>query len=301
MQETSLYRNPCSWGFYYLNLTELRLQYPEAKEWELREIEALLQSKGGDTVNARVLLVDIETSPNLGYVWGKWEQDVIDFHQEWFMLCFAYKWLGEKRTRSVALPDFNGYKKDKMNDKKLLFCLRAILDKADFVIAHNGDKFDFTKINTRLVFHGFTPPAPFQTVDTCKVARAKFGFNSNKLDDIGRYLNLGRKIHHIGFPMWLGCMSGDEASWKMMRKYNEKDVDLLELVYMKLRPWMTNHPNFNVITGELDACPRCRFPKLMKRGFSITKTGVKQRYQCCDPKCGAYSHGKSSSIRNIIR
>ena len=31
----------------------------------------------------KVLLFDIETSPNLAYVWGKYQQDVVAFEEEW--------------------------------------------------------------------------------------------------------------------------------------------------------------------------------------------------------------------------
>ena len=31
---------------------------------------------------AKVLFFDIETAPNLSYVWGQWQQDVIDHAQE---------------------------------------------------------------------------------------------------------------------------------------------------------------------------------------------------------------------------
>jgi hypothetical protein len=34
----------------------------------------------------------LETAPNLGYVWGKWEQNVIDFKKSWYVLSFAVLW-----------------------------------------------------------------------------------------------------------------------------------------------------------------------------------------------------------------
>ncbi len=57
-------------------------------------------------MKTKILVFDIETSPSLGYVWGKYKQYVIEFEQEWNMLCFAYKWLGEKKIHSKALPDY---------------------------------------------------------------------------------------------------------------------------------------------------------------------------------------------------
>jgi len=245
-----------------------------------------------------IVLLDIETSPNLGYVWGKWQQDVIEFDKEWHILCFAYKWLGDKKAKIVALPDFAGYAKDKENDRKVVEKLHDILTKADVVIAHNGDGFDIPKINTRFVYHGIRPPEPFKTVDTCRIAKSKFGFTSNKLDDIGRYLRVGRKMKHGGFDVWRGCMAGDKGAWNTMKRYNVQDVHLLEQVYLKLRPWMTNHPNLNAYTGT-DACPKCQGWNLRRQGYKVLVVGKRQQFQCKD--CGAWSYGKIESSGIIIR
>ena len=246
-----------------------------------------------------VLFLDIETAPNLGYVWGKWEQDVIENERGWYILCFGYKWLGEKSVRVISLPDFRLFKKDKENDYEVMSSLWSILDQADVVVAHNGDRFDIPKINSRLVRHGFKPPSPFKTIDTRKLAKSNFGFDSNKLDDIGQYLNIGRKMHHTGFALWKGCMVGDEKSWRMMKKYNAQDVRLLERVYEKLRPWHMAHPNMNVFDERISACPICRSKDIQKRGFGFTTTGKRQRYQC--NSCGKWSVGKIVKTNVEIR
>ena len=63
----------------------------------------------------KILLIDLENTPILSYNWGLWEQNAIEVKEDWYILCFAYKWLGEKKTRVVALPDFKEYKKDSKN------------------------------------------------------------------------------------------------------------------------------------------------------------------------------------------
>ena len=237
----------------------------------------------------KTLVFDIETAPNLGWVWGKWEQNVIATEQEWYMLSFAAKWLGERKIYSYSLPDFKGYRKDPQNDRALVLRLWKMLDDADVVVAHNGDKFDIRKANARFLVHGFSPPAPYLSIDTLKVARAKFKFDSNRLDDLGEYLNLGRKMSTGGFQLWLKCMQGDLAAWKQMVKYNRQDVRLLEKVYLHLRPWMTNHPNINLVDTKENACPTCGSDNIQKRGHSFTRVNKFQRYQCMD--CGSWSRG----------
>lgn len=243
---------------------------------------------------AKILFFDIETAPNLGWIWGKYEQNVIEFVSEWYMLCYSAKWYGDKKAIAVGLPDFPSYKRNPEDDKALVKSLWKLLDEADVVVAHNGDKFDIRKVNSRFLAHGLPVPSPYKTVDTLKVARKYFGFNSNKLDDLGEVLGVGRKIDTGGFKLWKGCMSGDSASWKKMLKYNIQDVLLLERVYEKMLPWMDNHPNTNLLLGKLDACPKCGNDHIQKRGFRHTKTGKYQAYQCIGG-CGGWSTGEKVS------
>lgn len=235
---------------------------------------------------AKILFLDIETAPNLGYVWGMWEQNVIDFKKNWYMLSFAYKWQGEKKVTTHVLSDFLGYNRDKENDKELVRKLWSLLDQADIVIAHNGDRFDLRKSNARFITHGFKPPSPYKSIDTLKIARKHFAFDSNKLDDLGKYLGVGRKIPHTGKHLWFGCMAGDKKSWAIMRKYNAHDVELLERVYLKLRAWATGHPKLNHYT-RTSSCPTCQSKQLRPRGFMYTATGKRARMSC--DSCGAWS------------
>lgn len=240
---------------------------------------------GGNQPN--ILLIDIETAPNVSYTWGKWQQDVIDFKETTYILCFGYKWLGGK-TDVIALPDFRGYKPGG-RDEKLLKILWNLLDRADIVIAHNGISFDIKKIYTRFAQFKMPPPSPFRTVDTLRVCRGVFGFNSNKLDDLGRDLNEGRKIHHEGFPMWLGCMNGEKKWWNKMKRYCAGDIDLLERVYYRIRPFIKNHPNLGMWINKT-VCPNCGSKNLVRRGYRINQT-TKYARLCCQA-CGAWSRAR---------
>jgi len=238
----------------------------------------------------RILIVDIETAPNLGWVWGKWQQNVIDFEKHWYLLCFAWKWYGESKTHFIGLPDFEGYEKDMEDDLGVAQKLHELFEEADVIIAHNGDQFDIKKSNARFLFHGMSPPSHYKTIDTKKVAKRYFRFDSNSLNDLGKYLNLGAKVSHSGFALWRGCMTGDRASWKTMKEYNIQDIDLLEDLYEVFKPWMTNHPNMGFFYDDI-VCPNCASTELQKRGYQKTKTEVYQRFQC--QTCGAWSRSKT--------
>lgn len=239
----------------------------------------------------KILFFDIETSPMLSYVWGlRQEVTSTDFVvKDWYVLCWCAKWINSKKVMSSALPDFKGYKKDKENDKEVVSALWKLLDEADVVIAHNGVRFDLKKIRSRFLHWGLKPPSPYKTIDTCLISRHKFGFTSNRLNDLGQYLGVGKKIDTGGFKLWVDCLAGDMEAWKKMVKYCKQDVVLLEKVYIKIRPYIKNHPNI----GEYDennkriVCPKCGSEDLIKNGIRYTARGKKQRYQCV--KCGGWS------------
>jgi hypothetical protein len=241
---------------------------------------------------AKVLLLDVETAPSLGWVWQKYETNVIDFQRDWYILSYAAKWAHERKIQVKCLADYVGYKIDIENDQFLVDDLWRLIDEADVIIAHNGDSFDLPKINTRFLTHKLPPPSPYKTIDTLKIARKIFKFDSNKLDDLGRYLGIGRKLLTTGFHLWRGCMIGDAKSWATMKRYNAHDVELLEKVYYLIRAWAPSHPNVN--QGQLEQCPKCASKKVQRRGFSYTLLKRKQRYQCLN--CNGWYTGAAKKV-----
>lgn len=241
----------------------------------------------------RILLIDFESFPNLGYTWRKYDQNVIDFKQEYCMATFAGKWLGEGKIFAKGLPDYRGYRAGSYDDSKLVLEVRDLLDEADIVIAHNGDTFDVKLANARFLYNGLTPPSPFKTIDTKKLAKSIGLFNSHKLDDLGRYFGLGRKIDTT-FNLWLDCIAGSKPAWRKMIRYNKHDIRLLELVYFKLRPYMKKGPNLGVFMGDT-VCPKCGSKHLAQRGYAASSTHRYHKLQCQD--CGGWCQSAINSER----
>lgn len=223
----------------------------------------------------KILFLDIETTPNVSYTWGKFDQDVIAFKEEWKLLSISYKWFKGKTF-------FFGL--NTLSEKELTKLTHALFDEADIIVAHNGDKFDIKKINAKFLQFHLKPPSPYKTVDTLKVLRQVAKLNSNKLNDVGVLLGLGEKVKHSGFDLWLGCMAGNPDSWKQMEKYNKQDVILLQKLYVELLPWIKNHPHFK--DGK-KVCPNCQSENLENRGYGINQSFKYHRRQCRD--CGAWS------------
>lgn len=247
----------------------------------------------------KILLFDIETTPNLAFTWGKYNQDAVGFAKHSHMLSFSAKWLnGVQITK--GLIDYPGYEKNKYNDYRLVYDLWALLDKADIVVAHNGKAFDTKKVNARFSFHHIDPPTPYKVVDTKEMCKKYFNFTSNSLDDAVQYLGLGKKLPNEGFDLWLRCMAGEEKAWDKMKKYNSHDVVLLEKLYLHLVPWMEQHPNISSMM-EGKVCPKCGSDQLQSRGVARTQSTVYQRFQC--QKCKGWSRSvkKMRGLKDIVR
>lgn len=239
---------------------------------------------------AKILIYDIEVAPIVATVWGKYEQNFIWSIQDWYILCFAYKWLGERSTYVVSQTDFKNYRPGLEDDSEVVKVLHNLFSEAEVIVAHNGNSFDQKKSQARMILNGLEPPAPYKQIDTKLVARRYFNFTSNKLDDLGEYLGVGKKIDTGGYELWKGCMAGDKKAWAKMRRYNKQDVVLLEKVYLKLRPWIQNHPAVGISDGRPASCDNCGSIKMHKHTKkTFAKTGWKQQYKCYD--CGAYKIG----------
>ena len=234
---------------------------------------------------SKILLLDIETSPNLAHVWGIWQQNVglNQLLESSKTLCFAAKWLGEDNIYFSS-----SYKS---SHKKMLKEIHSLIDEADAVIHYNGTKFDMPTLNKEFLLANMHPPSPVKQIDLLQVAKKQFRFVSNKLDYVSQQLGLGKKTTHMGHELWIKCMNKDPEAWALMEEYNRNDVVLLEKVYYKFIPWIKHHLNLNNFSEEL-VCPNCGGKHYHKRGFSYTTTSKFQRYQCKD--CGNWFRGNKN-------
>lgn len=241
------------------------------------------------TYYMRILLLDIETAPNLAHVWGLFKQNIglSQIIDSGYTLCFSAKWLGEPHIV------FKSIHKD--GKEKMLDTMWTLLNAADAVVHYNGSKFDIPTINKEFILTDRTPPTSYHQIDLLKVARNKFKFPSNKLDYVAQALGLGKKVKHIGHELWIQCMAGNEEAWSVMEEYNKQDVLLLEAVYHKFLPWITNHPNHGLYTNELTpVCPNCGSHHVYRNGIETTMALVYQRYKC--KSCGTNIKGKQSVL-----
>ena len=215
-----------------------------------------------------------------------YEQNVIKVKQEQIVLCFSYKWLGEKEIHFVY-----GNGKD---DDKVMKKLWKLFDEADATVAHNNRRFDRRKSNSRFAVLGLGPPSPYIIIDTLLIARKHFGFRSNKLGDLCEMLGFGGKHKHYGIELWFDFMGengrgGRKRALKEMKLYNDIDVKLLERLYLFFRPWESVQINMGLYDREANVCPYCASTRLRKKGVRQTLSGQKQKWWCNDCKANSES------------
>lgn len=232
--------------------------------------------------NVRILIYDIETMFMEGSFWRLNKQflSYAQIVQHSHMICWAAKWLGEDKVRSDSMQHDG-------DDKRITATLSDMINDADVIVAHNGNRFDLPVIRTRIIKHAIPPLLHVQTYDTCIRARYLFQFPSNRLDDLGDYLGLGRKVQHEGLDLWKKCNEGDPKAWAKMVKYCRGDVKLLEKVYLAMRPHDPRHPNVQVISGQdVLRCRVCGCTALTMTAQPARTSASEFDQYTCD-NCGA--------------
>lgn len=259
-----------------------------------KEQEAILF--GYDQEKIKRLFFDIETSPMIVYSWRVgWKLTIPtdNIIEDWKIICISYKWEDEDKVHTLSWDD-------NRCDKQLLIDFIKIANEADEMIAHNGDRFDIKKIRTRCIYHRIPMFPKYRTLDTLKKAKSGFNFNSNRLDYIAKFLGVGAKLKHEGFPMWVKCMQGDEQALKDMIEYCEMDIIVLEDVWFVLQNYIKNNTHVGTHNGKLKAsCPNCGSEDfgLLKNNF--TALGTIKRQLECNP-CGYVYETSNSAWRTFL-
>lgn len=248
----------------------------------------------------KILIFDIETSPLKAYIWQKnvfkstvGEDQVLS---EWFMLCWSAKWLFGDEVFSDRLTGREAKAED---DSRIVGSLWKLLNEADIVVAHNGDSFDVPNMNTRFIVNNLPPTSPYQTIDTVTIARRQFGFTHNNLNALARVFGLPLK-QEMKFEDWKRCVDGDEPSLRKMETYNRGDVETLEEVYLKIRPWVRGHPNLGLYIDSTEpVCSNCGSSSVEKTDkFYYTPAGKFALYRCT---CGAYIRVRQSAVSKEVK
>jgi len=212
------------------------------------ELKALTVSSPEEIKNRplKVLIYDIETSYNIVSTWRAGFKINIPHYaviKERAIICVSYKWAGEDQVYNLTW-DKN------QDDKFLLEQFIEVMNEADLLVAHNGDRFDLKWIKTRALFHRLPMLIDYPQFDTLKVAKKKFYFNSNKLDYISQFLGAEGKLP-TDYQLWDRVIQDKcPKALQEMLDYCDEDVRQLEKVYDVLVNWEKPKTHLGVLQGK---------------------------------------------------
>ncbi len=230
------------------------------------------------------LYFDIETSPNIGYFWQAGYKLNIPYDniiKERAIITICYKWEGQRDVYHLTWDKTQ-------SDKGMLEKFVKVANEADELVGHNGDRFDLPWVRTRCLYHRIPMMPDYKSIDTLKVSRSKFRFNSNRLNYIARYLNIGQKIN-TSFDLWTKIVfNKDKQAMDKMVKYCKQDVRLLEKVYKELEFYFNPKTHVGVLNNKpKSSCPRCGSEKNTIHQTIVSAAGVKKyKVKCKD--CHSY-------------
>lgn len=185
---------------------------------------------------------------------------------------------------------------------EMLQKIHDLLDEADAVVTYNGQSFDLPWIQGELDREGIGTPSPFKHIDLYRIGKKSKRFPSHKLQYVSRALLADSKVSTGGIKLWIDCLWGDEETqrkaWNKMRRYCNHDVNLLEPLFIKERPYFPANLHLGVLSGTSGACcPSCEGSNLHRRGFATKGSRRYARFQCQD--CGRWSTSVRSEKEEV--
>jgi DNA polymerase elongation subunit (family B) len=108
----------------------------------------------------RIVIWDVENSHSLAAIFSLYNDYISheNIVQEKFLICAAWKELGETKVHTVSiLDDPKRFAKNPHDDYHVIKTLHKVLSEADVIVAHNGDQFDIKLTEGRMLYHGLYP------------------------------------------------------------------------------------------------------------------------------------------------
>ena len=269
-----------------------------------------IQPRIAPTVNVNAVTLDVERIPGRHSTWHRgqtitgpfWDLNEIkawtgkrihaDDVKEWpRTICAAWKWYDQEGVEFAAEWQVGGY-------DGFMRAVWEVFDSADLIIGHNADRFDARHLMGGWAEMGLPAPSPYKVVDTLKIARGTFAYESNTLDALNKRLGIDAKTDKYDSRVAKAAVAGDKEAQDRIRFYNMGDIAASEALFDRLRPYARNIPHLGMWTDDEMACPSC--------GSTMTATGKTvhanvQRYEHLHcPNCGSHARG-TARLKNPTR
>lgn len=196
-----------------------------------------------ERIKPNVLYFDLEISKSLYYTYGRRVHGEYlrsaDLVHEYFVICWAASYVDGSKVFSASVTPEQALN---WSDKEILAPLHDLMSSAEVLAGHNIDGFDLKKINTRFISNGWKPIQDAsgnkkKTIDTLKIARNRFAFESNALDDLCHKFGIKGK-DRITDDDWREILkTGDQKTLDKIHKYCRGDVRNGKKLYDVLAPF----------------------------------------------------------------
>lgn len=198
-----------------------------------------------------------------------------------YLLCAGFKVLGEK-PKIISIGDYKG-KNIFDNEKRLVKDVIAEMNKADVLVSYFGTRYDHPFMNAKALEYGLEFPNPTPRLDLFFTAKSNLAISRKSMQNVAYFSNASHEKSPVEGKIWKAAMAGDRDALAWIEAHNLADIEVLEDVYIKLRPLMRTHPRINGIEN----CRTCGSSKLQKRGTTVSVLrGPQYRIKCTN--CGSW-------------
>lgn len=196
---------------------------------------------------ANILYIDTEISKSIYYNYGAKVPSkylgIQNLIQKWYMIGWAASYVGNDMVWSQFVSPQESRNAD---DSQIAEKLHGLMNAAEIIAGHNVDGFDIKKCNTMFKFCGLPPIKDKKTIDTLKLARSKYSFESNQLDYISKVLGFSGK-DEVTNEDWINAMQGSKPTLDKIKKYCAGDVINGKKVLMEIMPIANKKIHFGAL------------------------------------------------------
>ena len=269
-----------------------------------------IQPRIAPTVNVNAVTLDVERIPGRHSTWHRgqaingpfWDLNEIkawtgkrihaDDVKEWpRTICAAWKWYDQEGVEFAAEWQVGGY-------DGFMRAVWEVFDRADLIIGHNADRFDARHLMGGWAEMGLPAPSPYKVVDTLKIARGTFAYESNTLDALNKRLGVESKSDKYDVRVAQAAVNGDTEAQAVLESYNRGDIVASEALFDRLRPYAKGIPHLGMWTDDEMACPSCG-STMAATGRTVHANVQKYEHLRCD-NCGAHARG-TTTLKNPTR
>ena len=193
---------------------------------------------------------------------------------------------------------------NKQCDKKLIKKFIKELDKANEIVAHNGDGFDIKWLRTRAMAHGLSMRDTYNSIDTYKLVKKYLNLPSYSLANVCKYFGLEAKRDAGGVSTWDKIQfDKDKEALDTMLYYCDGDIISLEAVFKFLKPYVRNKTNHSVLKGgEKFLCPECGTHNVGISKTYTTAAGTIQHFmKCRDSDCSQHYKINNKTYMDLLQ